>query len=235
MKKAFSLVELSFVITLMGLFAISVVVANNFIENTKLASFIKQVNSYKSSVKLFKMSYNSLPGDIVNATSVIDNVSNNGNGDGIINWNDENYYAWNHLSAVEYIKENFSGVATSGVAVINDNVPEALIADGVGYSLAYVSGAESGYGYVAGSARNILVVARECPGCSNFRSVGQNFLTTKEAYKIDKKFDDSYAKTGLIYGAQVSGSNDCYESFNNEYDLDETGEQCFLMFNLEEL
>ncbi len=235
MKKAFSLIELSFVIALMGLFAVSVVAANNFIEQIKLSSFIKQVNGYKSSIKLFKLTYNSLPGDFPKASSIINNNASDGNGDGVIDWNDENYYAWNHLSSVEYIKNDFSGVATSGIAVINDNVPEALISKAVGYSLAFVNGSESGYGYVAGESRNVLVVARECPTCSNFRSVGKNFLTTIEAYKIDKKFDDSYAKTGLIYGAQVSSSNDCYESFSNEYDFARLGEQCFLMFNLEEL
>jgi prepilin-type N-terminal cleavage/methylation domain-containing protein len=234
MQKGFSLLELSVVIVLMSLLAVSVVIANNFIEQTKLASFIKQINGYKSSVKLFKLTYNALPGDFAKANLIIDENASNGNGDGVIDWDDENYYAWHHLAAVEYIKNNFSGVASSGIAVINDNVPQSLYAKNVGYSLAFVNGSQAGYGFVAGEARNILAVGGECPNCSVYRSVGQNFLTTSEAYKIDKKFDDSYAKSGFIYGAQTSGTDDCYELYTDNYDSSSIGDQCFLMIDIEE-
>ncbi len=66
-KSAFSLVELSIVLVIIGLIVGGVTVGQDMIENAKMKATIKKINEYSVAITTFKDKYFYYPGDLVNA------------------------------------------------------------------------------------------------------------------------------------------------------------------------
>ncbi len=88
-QHAFTLVELSIVLVIIGLIVGGVLVGKDMIANAEMRAQIKQIDEINTAVLTFKSKYSCLPGDCKNATSFFtDTVQpgkvSNGNGDGRI-------------------------------------------------------------------------------------------------------------------------------------------------------
>lgn len=66
-KKAFSLVELSIVLIIIGLLVAGVSGGSKLIHSAKLNNIISDIQSLDSNVSVFKLTYSELPGDMPNA------------------------------------------------------------------------------------------------------------------------------------------------------------------------
>ncbi len=66
--KAFSLVELSIVVIILGLLVASVTVGKDLISAAKMRGLISQLKSFDTQISTFKLKYDDLPGDINNAS-----------------------------------------------------------------------------------------------------------------------------------------------------------------------
>lgn len=219
-KSGFTLVELSIVIVIIGLIVAGVVGGQSLVRQSKLKSFINDINQYQVAINTFNLEYNALPGDIANAHSYwgnsCDTVAGRCNGDGnrIVgagnNTNDdERYRATQHLSLSDLLPGDYTGVSTG-------------FTDGLGENDIFFS--KSGKGkFLLWNALNSYIFQ---PGGNisirgNFGvliggpNVGQNVrvagISVPDALNVDKKIDDGVANFGKFIAMDGSGlaANSC--------------------------
>ena len=135
--KAFTLIELSIVLVIIGLVTGGILVGKSLMASARNQQTIKELNGYLSAVGLFQAQYNGLPGDIVNATTffgttdVNGNTVVNGNGDLLTGWvqwcqTGESLTAWQMLGLSKYINGIYSGVQDNTTPIgchLQVNVP----------------------------------------------------------------------------------------------------------------
>jgi len=98
MKKAFSLVELTIVLMVIGLIIATVSVAQDMVEQSNVKKTVGQINELQTAVRAFNVTYDALPGDMNNASSYWSGVSN-GDGDGQLDDSTEADALWyTHLT-----------------------------------------------------------------------------------------------------------------------------------------
>ena len=128
-QSAFSLVELSIVLVILGLLTGGIVGGQSLIRAAELRSISTDLSSYQTAINMFKDKYFAMPGDMPNAllfwpADTNANCTNgtgtdqtpklqtcNGNGNGHIDGtqNDEAWRVWQHLSNAGLIAGQFSG------------------------------------------------------------------------------------------------------------------------------
>lgn len=88
-QSGFSLMELAFALTIIGILLGIVLKGRELITNARINFVIRQVSSYQSATKIFESTYRDLPGDLVNPGARIPTCTTapcttSGNGDGMI-------------------------------------------------------------------------------------------------------------------------------------------------------
>ncbi len=168
--KAFTLVELAIVMTIIGLLIGGILKGQELLENARVTSTIAQVKSYEAAVTSFRDVYDGLPGDLANAgdriagcnancTPFADDAGNGivfanswrndegwdpASGDGLtlppVGRADEAYLFWIHL-----LKANFiSGISDQGLTVATPSqwgVTEPAAKIGGGFIVGHNDGA----------------------------------------------------------------------------------------------
>ena len=217
-KNAFSLVELSIVLVVIGLIAGGILSTKHLIRNAEVNSTLTQFETYKVAVKTFKARYKALPGDMYNAQSVwgaagscpgtnltpsTDKTTCNGNGDGKImdSWGANTYYeifrAWQHLANAGLIEGTYTGVYGSTGNVVHSvgglNVPATKITGG-----AFQIGSIAAYSLDPNNfplpATNMFWLGAEVTGSLPYGIL----FSPKEANGIDSKIDDGIPSTGKV-------------------------------------
>jgi len=85
MKKAFSILELTIVLTIIGLLVAGIITGGKLLEQAKVRNYITIIHDLNESIMTFKNTYNALPGDMKNAASF--GLGTNGDGDGKVEYN----------------------------------------------------------------------------------------------------------------------------------------------------
>lgn len=99
--RGFSLVEMAVVLLIIGLIAGSVLKGQQLIENAKLTTIVSQIRTCETAYATFFSTYNAHPGDFQDAKDSLDDILENGDGDGVISGNGfegESLQFWQHLS-----------------------------------------------------------------------------------------------------------------------------------------
>src|SRR4051812_2089092 len=128
-RHAFTLIELSIVLVIIGLIIGGILVGEDLIESARQRKFISEVDQIKASVNVFKVKYNYWPGDFPQATQVFtDPAVVNGTGDGVV-WymanhllvgGVEKFQFWLHMSLDGIFPGKFTGQETgAGPSYIN--------------------------------------------------------------------------------------------------------------------
>lgn len=239
-QKAFTLIELAIVLTVIGLIAGATFSAQKLVKSAQLRSVLGEVNRYKTAVNLFKSTYDALPGDMANATSYWSSALGNGNDNRRVEWQNEALYFWQQLSLSGLIKEQYTGAAAYGPGSTfpNSAYPSA------GY---YLHSADDD------TALNILFSAffpttrltlmfgkPGTPG--DFYGISRYpILTTTDALALDQKSDDGRPFTGqtriripdapsCAQGAYSSATQNAAQVATNAYDAATSGILCNLIF-----
>ena len=234
-SKAFTLVELAIVITILGLLIASVTAGTALVAQAKIRAVISEMNEMQSRISTFEGAYNYKPGDFPDASKFWGDTScggtssgdgANGDGDGLVQFTAlsaaagkheavvESYLAWCHLH-----KANLGPLTTplkvvTAAPAIKTNIPGSNLKAG-GYILT-----NNAFGFDIYQHALILgapVATMKVPG---------PVLTPKQAYAIDKKLDDGAPSTGVIRsikGDGVSNSEGCIKS--GQYNLADRGSQ----------
>lgn len=83
-QNAFTLIELSIVLVIIGLIVGGILVGRDLIEAAKVRAQISQLEEIKTAYSTFQLKYGCTAGDCANATDFFGNSTANGNGNGIV-------------------------------------------------------------------------------------------------------------------------------------------------------
>jgi prepilin-type N-terminal cleavage/methylation domain-containing protein len=254
-SSGFTLLELSVVLTIIALIAGGIMTGQNLVRQSELRSLTNDMQRYHAAFVAFRDQYDALPGDFSSATSFWGPAAGgcavpmtalssgtttcDGNGDGFIGslaspgTRHEWFRAWQHLANAKLIEGSYTGTSASAASadtVVGVNVPETGIS-GVGFTVMYfVQTTDNGSWFGD-------------PNYGNFFSIGASsttvetrtpFLSPKEAFLIDQKFDDGLASSGTLLSrnstdcaVRPSGSDPAaYVTIND-------GATCMLRFKLD--
>ncbi len=246
----FTLIELSIVLVIIGLIVGGVLIGKDLIRAAELRSIIGEYETYKTAINAFRLKYNSIPGDMKDATSIWGAKSDcsdrseltatcNGNGNIKISPSastttsgNEPFLFWQHLANAELLSGKLNGVEgiySQFSSVIGVNTPRSKIQNACWGALNqnFSSGSDTSTFYI--DLGNFLAIGN--PISSNW--VGDNaILSPIEAYDIDKKVDDGMPATGRFTIRRFANCTTASSGtdFTSSYNLTNTSIVCHPQF-----
>ena len=191
-KSGFTLIELSIVLIIIGLIIGGILAGQELSKQARYRSIINELNGYLTAINVFKLKYNSYPGDMPNATQYWSG-SGNGNGDSQISYSEtvsgngpEWFRAWDHMNLANLL--NYNIIYTG--AYSNNSQPK--------------SSATSTFWQVGYDGPFYL------KGATNWLS-NAFWLSSADTYSMDLKIDDGKASTGkyIALGDYAATSGYC--------------------------
>lgn len=253
--QAFTLVELSIVLVILGLLVGGVLSGQSLIRAAELRAVATERDQFATALHAFQDKYFTLPGDMPNAFSfwgaacgtdaTAFDVGCNGDGDGTIEAleHGENLKAWEHLSRAGLVAGSYDGTG-----LFESNGQISLCAPGLcdpSIPLASIPKsrlAPAMWDMRSNPADTYNVAGTPFIGVATVlgHAVGNGVLapipslTNGEAWNIDRKTDDGYANTGSMRG-DVANS-ECDDHGADAYRVAaigaDTKERCILYFKL---
>lgn len=215
MLKAFSLVELSIVLVILGLLTGGILAGQSLIRAAELRSVSTEYQRYYTALQSFRTKYYGLPGDLRNATdfwgklsaycnsdpgTASTNGTCNGDGDGIIDviapdipdTTAEEWQAWRQMALAGLIEGQYSGVTSS---TSTSEYPLSRLKSGRWRyrTLGDYTGAVGGT-LVSTFAVNYGTVFE----LWSMSTTGGYILSPEEAWNIDTKIDDGKPAQGRL-------------------------------------
>lgn len=223
---AFSLVELSIVLVILGLLVGGILAGQSLIRAAQVRSILSQQQTYRTAINTFRDKYFALPGDMANATSVWGSVGGtgsdatcqntvatgaptcNGNGNGLIDVSvvsptDEGYRNWQHLSNAGLIEGRYTGTRDAAGSVPGLNIPATRFTN-VGWNMLTI-------GVQAGNANTFTATdygnTLSTYALYGFASTAGSFpFKPEEAWNMDSKVDDGLPVTGSVLSNKGNGT-----------------------------
>jgi prepilin-type N-terminal cleavage/methylation domain-containing protein len=218
-KKAFSLVELSIVLVVLGLLVGGVLSGQSLIRAAELRSVSSEFTRWVTASQTFRDKYFALPGDMTNATSFWGKSATlcngdtgaaqtpgtcNGDGDGYIevgaggNAKAEMFAYWQQLANAGLIEGTYdaaSGPSTGYTALVT-NAPKAKLSSGywIMYSYAGVTFTGNASIFDGTYRENLFEVGGLIPNSS----AENPLLKPQEVWNIDTKLDDGRPAYGVV-------------------------------------
>ena len=211
----FTLIETSVVILIISMLLACIAVGGSLIQEAKTRAIISDFADISTGYKAFKVRYDSVPGDMINATSywpngtcAVTTSDCDGNGNAIIDTQYESMATWRHLSLAgmaNYGLEPFSSNTTI-MLIIGTDIPASRV-EGGGYMM--VSGDTTLLGIDAAiksslwnDGTNAVFIGRQILPNSVYLNRGA--LTGLQAFNIDQKADDAHiSSSGTFLGADT--------------------------------
>lgn len=211
---AFSLVELSIVLVILGLLVGGILAGQSLIRAAELRAVGTEQQRFITATNAFRDRYFALPGDMTNATSVwgaahatpatcITTVGTgtqtcNGSGNGLIQLSagsNEPYRFWQHLTNAGLIEGSFSGVTQGSTTYssTNANSPTSRIASAI-WMVDSWGIITSGGGVFDGVYGNIFSLGMPIANSIPYGRV----MTPPELWNLDTKLDDGKPATGQL-------------------------------------
>lgn len=253
-RSAFSLVELSIVLVILGLLTGGILSGQSLIRAAELRSVSNQTARLVTSVHTFRDKYFALPGDMANATAfwgIVDADATvcartegsgtqtcNGDGNGLITstgalWYQEVFRFWQHLANAGLIEGSYTGVqasASSWHSIPGVNVMAGRLSSSGFYMHARTNNA-SGGGWFAATGKpygNLLRLGATTAGSWPSTPL----LKAEEAWNLDTKLDDGRPAFGDVMSLAASAYPGCATTDTEataEYDLDDGSISCVLL------
>ena len=226
--RAFSLVELSIVLVIIGLLVGGVIVGKSVMRASEMRGVTAEYQRYITAMSAFHEKYGELPGDMPNATSywgtaaacpginstaVTQPTTCNGDGNAVLSPGaagaNEIYRFWQHLANAGLIEGKYSGTTNSGtasdqVSLIGTNSPQSRMS-GAGWTIYGVGGQSytTQTQWFDGYYGNVFIFGGAEAGGVTESAI----LRPDEAWSIDSKIDDGYPGTGKIVTYELTGPN----------------------------
>ena len=221
--RGFTMIELSIVLVIIGLLVGGIASLQNYTRNAQITNVMNESKLLTDAFSKFQTLYNAPPGDY-NTASTAWTGAFDGDGNGIIRAVGginppqplERYYAFQHLALAGFIQGTYTGAVNgAGGATIGLNVPGSSI-DKVAFLFDHpdaTDGIVSGsLPYFDGTYGNILRVAGLNDNATSIPD--QGFLTPKQAYQVDEKYDDGMPGQGNIVVPDPGSLPNCASSPN---------------------
>jgi len=215
-NEAFTLIEMSIVLVIIGLIVGGVLAGQDLISAAAARSQITQIEKYNRAVNTFKDKYRALPGDLDAVTAANfgfaprGSLQGQGDNNGVIEgyWagnNNNGFYEhagetlmfWVDLSQASLIDGSFNtasatinpGANTTGT-FISSYLPAANIGQG-NYIYVWSGGINGGNGINYFGVSAITSLGRGLPDSGAT-------IPVRQAYNIDKKIDDGFPQSGNV-------------------------------------
>ena len=200
-SSAFTLVELSIVLLIIGLIIGGITTGASLIKQAQIRSVINDFDKVTTALNTFKLQYQYYPGDFNNAYSIwtTGNCSSaaacNGNGNGNIDFsspganNDEGYLLWEHLSLANIVPGKFGATATASDQY-QTKVPNGI------FTVRNIGP----WTTTAPVSNSIEFGAFDTTNATPSKYATNSILTVVDAYSIDLKVDDGIAFSGKLFG-----------------------------------
>lgn len=205
-KSAFSLIELSIVLIIIGLLIAGITGGASLIKSSELRSVVTEARSWAIAVNGFYNQFDALPGDYATALGV---AASDGDGDGTIEYVNgagtnpyEGRGAWVHLKAAGILDAT---VLSSAVAVVPTTGSVSTF--GVNLPKSKIKSSGWDFDYNSTSTQNVVVLTgaiTASAGAVNSLVNGTPYatgaITPTDALSIDSKFDDGDPEAGKVRG-----------------------------------
>ncbi len=249
---AFSLVELSIVLVILGLLVGGVLSGQSLIRAAELRAVTSEHSRYMAAVQSFRDKYFALPGDMANATQFwgaahatpatcqttasTTIATCDGNGDGqVLDGSYEIFRFWQHLANAGLIEGQYNGVAGPAHAlnhVIGTNAPRARMSN-AGWGFSFLGNHAGDAGTYALDYGHLFWF-----GSPSIHRPQSNILKPEEAWNVDTKVDDGRPAMGKVIMRSETGgwgtASNCTTStsntdYNGNYNLASSTVGCALM------
>jgi len=208
MKKAFSLIELSIVLTIIALLATSIIAGTKMINQAKIKKVIEEVQNIQSAIAIFKMEFKALPGDLKNASSYWGSAKNgdgngevDGNADSAGSGSSEAGTAFKHLSYANLVPGSYD---VGNVLKTTPTLAYKSQLKGSGYIITQYTVANASpvnRNHIAGFEENVIRLGKTDSSSSHSNThVGYGVLSVEDTKDIDLKLDDGLARSGTVSG-----------------------------------
>lgn len=253
-QSAFSLVELSIVLVILGLLIGGVLSGRSLIRAAELRSVSSEYSKYMASIQAFRDKYFAYPGDMNSATrfwgrlnSNADCVTNSsasvaspgacdGDGDGIMDsagaasQAGETEQFWLHLAHAGLIEGTYTGLAGSGGYAhcpIGTSCPASKLA-GAGWGIRYLGNYAGNAAAFSGNYGNFFDYGA---GVSTQSTYGAA-LNPSEVWNVDMKIDDGVPGTGklIVYNWPSCTNAASLSDTSTTYKLTSSSIVCSLSF-----
>ncbi len=206
------MLELSIVIVIIGIIVAGVTAGQALVKQAKLRSGVSEYNTFSQAFAAFKLQYNSLPGDLSNASSYWGSA-HNGDGNKKIEdryptvgypgtnfeYRGENMYMWEHLGSgrAKLLPGNYNGrdiyLSGFGGGTVQSELPASSF------------GSYWGVAYDYNRNKNYFVTGATTPSIS-IDYTTNNILRPKDAIYVDSKIDDGMPYSGRVIATSLAGN-----------------------------
>lgn len=244
-KSAFSLIELSIVLIIIGLLVAGVTGGASLIKSSELRSVITEARSWAIAVNGFYNQFNALPGDFGTALG----SSSVGDGDGTIEFatgpgtiTNGTYYegrnAWVQLKAAGILDSNVLSQATSitasntTISSFGANLPASKIRSS-GWDFEYNSTTSQNTVVLTGAIGASTACSAGSTTASttltSTTSCATGAITPTDALSLDSKFDDGSAINGKLRGIRST----CFNSTTGVYSTTLSTKDCAISYQVD--
>ncbi len=236
-KSAFSLIELSIVLIIIGLLIAGVTGGASLIKSSELRAVMNEARGFQTAVNAFYTQFDALPGDY--ATAIGSNTAA-GDADGYIEFHNgtrsESANAWNMLKNTGGIDGISTAALTADVTFKSDGTGSAPASKikGAGWIFSHDTNSSASPGdnvvILTGGSITAASSATDIDSSSSTSALVKIALVPADALSIDSKLDDGVANTGKIKAVNPTSST-C--SSAGTYTTTTTTKQCALSFKID--
>ncbi len=199
-QAGFTLIEIAIVLVIIGLLLGGVLKGQELINTARVRSLSNNIDGITSAWFSFSDRYRAFPGDYAQAAVNLPNINNSGDGNGLIDGDDERALVWSHLQAAGYITGSFPDGAAGTALAVSAGAYNCAIAicpdNGFGQGMVIDRGTAQQSGATSQAAHELLTG----------RQIPSDVLA-----ELDRKIDDGTASAGSMQlgrGSAAAGWGD---------------------------
>jgi len=218
-QKGFTLIEIAIVLVIIGLLLGGVLKGQELINTARVRAMNNTVDGITAAWFSFQDRYRSFPGDYLSASSQVNlpGAPIGGNGDGLVNTDNERALVWVHLEAAGYLTGGYTNTGATVAANAYDCPPTTCPDNGFGsgmnlsYGALVQTGAANAHELISGRGIPVEVIA-----------------------ELDRKVDDGSPDSGAMQlgkaGTGWSGTDMALCITGGNYQLQNPGDNCAAIF-----